>query len=97
MEQIVRISVEPNYYQCYFFKTSNATATLNYYMPPNLTTGQEIILKDIGGYASTFNINFQSVMGDVFDTTQTNTLVLNSNYGSKHFIYNLEESCYYSI
>ena len=36
------------------------------------------------------------VMGDVFDTTQTNPLVMNTNYESKHFVYKLEESCYYS-
>ena len=66
-------------------------------MPPNLSTGQEIILKDIGGHASTFNLKFHGVMGDLFDTTQTNTLVMNTNYESKHYIYNLEESYYYSI
>ena len=66
-------------------------------MPPNLTTGQEIILKDSGGHESTFNLNFQGIMGDLFDVTQTNTLVMNTNYESKHYIYNLEESCYYSI
>ena len=52
-----------------FLQTPNATATRNFYMPPNLTTGQEIILKDIGGHASTFNLIFRGVMGDVFDTT----------------------------
>ena len=71
--QIIRIPLEPNYYQCYLFKTSNATATCKFYMPPNLTTGQEIILKDNGGHASTFNLNFQGTMGDSFDTKQTNT------------------------
>ena len=66
-------------------------------MPPNLSTGQEIILKDIGGHASTFNLNFLGTMGDLFDITQTNTLVMNTNYESKHYIYNLEELHYYSI
>ena len=97
MEQIIRISLEPHYYQCYFFKTPNATATCNVYMPPNLLTGQEIILKDIGGHASTFNLNFMGVIGEGFDITQTDTLIMNTNYESKHYIYNLEESCYYSI
>ena len=66
-------------------------------MPPNMTTGQEIILKDIGGHASIFSLNCQGIMGDRFDITQTNTLVMNANYESKHYIYNLEESRYYSI
>ena len=30
MEIVVKIPLEPNYYQCYFFKTPNATATLNF-------------------------------------------------------------------
>lgn len=96
LEQINRISLEPNY-QCYLFKTPNAAATFYFYMPPNLTTGKEIILKDIGGNASTFNLNFHGVMGDFFDTTLSDTYVMNTNYESKHYVYDLEESYFYSI
>ena len=50
-----------------------------------ISSGTEIILKDVGGYGPTCNLNFVTGFGLKFDGR--NEITNNSNYGSWHYIF----------